>query len=191
MSDQPQNPGQPNPYEGGQYNPNQGGQYNPNQGGQPYSQQPYPQQGGGGYYPPQQPPKRKKWPWILLAIFVVIIAGFASCVALVGGVANEIDKDSKEVVQVTYEITGDGPGGSATYTTGELDTAQETNIQIPWSKQVEITGLLKSVSLIASNDFDSQGSITCTIKRGDTVIVTNTSSGPAATASCSGDADTE
>ncbi len=183
MSDQPQNPGQPDPY--------RGGQFNPNQGGQPYPQQPYPQQ-GGGYYPPQQPPKkRKKWPWILLAIIAVIIAGVASCAALIGGAVNEIDKNSKEVVQVTYEITGDGPGASATYTTGNLDTAQETDIQIPWTKQVDITGLIKSVSLIASNHFNSRGTITCTIKRGGTVIVTNTSSGPGATASCSGDANTD
>ena len=182
MSDQPQNPGQPDPYQGGQYN-------NPGPGNPPYSQ-PYPQQ-GGGYYPPQPPKKRKKWPWVLLAIFVVIIAGIASCAALIGGAVNEIDKDSKKVVQVTYEISGDGPGGSATYTAGDLDTAQETDIQIPWTKQVDITGLMKAVSLIASNSFDSDGTITCTIKQGETVISTNTSSGPGATASCSGTADGE
>ncbi|MCK0517677.1 hypothetical protein [Williamsia sp. DF01-3] len=181
---QPPNPGQPyNPYQDGQQN-------NPYQGGQPYPQGQYPQQ--GGYYAPPQPPKKRKiWPWVLLAIIIVIIAGIASCAALISGAVNEVDKESNEVVQVTYEITGDGPTGSATFTTGELDTAQETDIAIPWTKQVEVTGILKSVSLIATNGIEAQGSITCTIKQGDRVIVTNTSSGPGATASCSGDADDE
>jgi hypothetical protein len=64
---QPPNPGQPyNPYQDGQQN-------NPYQGGQPYPQGQYPQQ--GGYYAPPQPPKKRKiWPWVLLAIIIVIIA---------------------------------------------------------------------------------------------------------------------
>lgn len=177
MSDQPQAPGQPDPYQGGQFT-------NPNQGAQPYPQQ------GGGYYPPP-PKKRKKWPWIVLAIVIVFIAGIASCAALVGGAVNSVNEDSKKVVQVTYEITGDGPGGIATYTSGNLDMAQDTNIQIPWTKEVGITGFGKSVSLTATNGFDSQGSITCAIKQGDKVISTNTASGPGATTTCSGTAETD
>ena len=66
---------------------------------------------------------------------------------------------------------------------------QDTNAALPWTKDVQISGLGKFVSLTATNDFDASGSITCTIKQGEKVISTNTSSGPAATASCSGTAD--
>ena len=109
----PNNPQQPYPIQGGQGQPGQ--PYYPPQPGQPYPG-----------YPATEPPKkkRKKWPWILLAIIVVIIAIVASCSALIGGAVNSVDQESKRVVDVTYEITGDGPTASATYTTGNLDIAQ-------------------------------------------------------------------
>ncbi|WP_431817370.1 hypothetical protein [Gordonia jacobaea] len=174
-------------------NPNNPQQPYPNQGGTPSGQPYYPPQQGQPYpgYPATEPPKqkRKKWPWILLAIFVVIIAIIASCSVLVGGAVKSVDDESKRVVDVTYEITGDGPTASATYTTGNLNIAQDTDVPVPWTKQVQISGLGKSVTLSASNSIDGSGTITCAIKQGDKVISTNTSSGPGATASCSGTAD--
>lgn len=159
----------------------------PNNPGQQYPQQPGQYPPPGPYVPPQK--KRKKWPWVLLALVVVFLVLVGGCIALIGGAAESIDDEAKRTVDVTYEITGDGPTGSATYTTGNLETAQDTDITIPWKKEVQITGLGKSVSLFASNGLNSSGSITCTIRQGDKVISTNTSSGPGASASCSGTAD--
>ncbi|MFW0793314.1 hypothetical protein AAFP30_05840 [Gordonia sp. CPCC 205515] len=166
----------------------------PNYGQQPpnYGQQPYQGQPGQAYpgYPPAQPPKkRKKWPWVLLALVVVFLAIVGGCVALVGGAINSVDEESKKTVSVTYEITGDGPTGSATYTAGNGDTSQDTDVQIPWKKEVQITGLGKYVSLLASNGIDGSGSIKCVIRQGDKVISENTASGPGANASCSGTAE--
>lgn len=164
----------------------------PNYGQQNFGQQPFPQgQPYSGQYPGygvQQPKKRKKWPWVLLAIVVLILALAGGCVALIGGAADSINDESNRVVSVTYEITGEGTG-TATYTTGNLDTAQDTDIALPWSKTVEITGLGKSVSLLASNSFDSAGTIKCVIRQGDKVISENSASGPGASTSCSGQAE--
>jgi len=51
--------------------------------------------------PAGQPLQKKKpvWPWILLAIFVVILLGFGACVAFVGRVANEVTKDSPVTIE--------------------------------------------------------------------------------------------
>ncbi|MBB3039586.1 MmpS family transport accessory protein [Hoyosella altamirensis] len=188
MSDQPPpqqpNPGQPNPE---QYP--QGGQPYPPQGGQSGG---YPPQGGQygpppGYY--QQPPKKKKkWPWILGGIILFFVLIFGGCMALIGGVATELDRESEREVTVTYEVEGDTQSASITYSGRDFNTAQDTNVALPWTTDVTIAGLGKTVSLSASNDYDTGGQITCRIRVGEQVISEQTSSGPFATASCIGNA---
>ncbi|WP_238423048.1 hypothetical protein [Gordonia sp. 'Campus'] len=171
--------------------PNNPGDQQPNYGQQPFQGQPgqpYPGQYPG--YPPAQPPKkRKKWPWVLLALVVVFLVFAGGCVALIGGAAESIEEESERVVNVTYEITGDGPTGSAIYTNGDLNTSTDNDIPIPWKKDVEITGFVKVVSLTASNSFDSTGTIKCIIRQGDKVLSEGTASGPGASANCSGNAE--
>lgn len=57
-------------------------------------------------------PARRKpvWPWVLLAIIVVVFLGFAGCVAFVGKVANEVTKDQPISVQPP---NGGGPTADA------------------------------------------------------------------------------
>lgn len=39
------------------------------------------------------PPRRRRvWPWVLLAVFLVPILGFAACTALVGGAVSAVDQ---------------------------------------------------------------------------------------------------
>ncbi|MEO9329251.1 hypothetical protein [Gordonia aurantiaca] len=121
---QPVNPGDPQPNQG---HPSRFGQQQPYHTQQPYQGQPNP-----GYPPAPAPKKRKKWPWISLALVVLFPALVGGCMALVGGAAVSIDEESKRTVTVTYEITGDGATGSATYTTGDLDMAQDTDVPVPW-----------------------------------------------------------
>ncbi|MGO3325201.1 hypothetical protein [Gordonia sp. (in: high G+C Gram-positive bacteria)] len=157
-----------------------------NSGQPPYGQPgQYPPPGYPGYQPPK---KRKVWPWVLVGVIVLFIAMIGGCFAIVGGAAESIDNESKRVVTVTYEITGDGVG-SAMYTTQNWDTAHDTDVTFPWKKDVQITGLGKPVSLMASNNFDSSGTIKCSIRQGDKVIAENTASGPGASANCSGSAE--
>ncbi|MFD4179975.1 MmpS family transport accessory protein [Rhodococcus sp. NPDC058514] len=180
MSVPPQDPQHP-----GQYPAPGGGQ-----GGQPGQFPPPGQYPPPGYYQQQPPPaKRKKWPWILGGIVLVCILAFAGCAALLGGAANEIDKELNEVVSVTYEVTSDGPTASSiTYTSGDsANTAQDNGASLPWSRNVTVSGL-KIVSLTAQAG-ESATTITCTVRQGSTVISEQTSTGQFAVVSCSGTAE--
>jgi hypothetical protein len=153
----------------------------PSQPGGPFpGQQPYQQ--------PYQPPKKKRriWPWVLGIILVIIIGGFAACTAVVGTAVNEVDKESKTTVKITYKVIGDGPAILTYDVNGKM--TQDTNAQLPWTKETEVTGLSKYVSFSASNGIESGGGkITCQVLRDGKVIIENTANGPGATASCSGD----
>lgn len=194
MPDQPQDQspqGQPEP-QSPQGPPPQG--YYP-QGPPPpqgqYPQGPPPQ----GYYPqgmpPQgqypQPPKKKKWPWILGGILLVILLIVGGCIAVLAGVVKSVDDESKSVVDVHYEVTGTGLASSVLYTGDNMNSAQDTGVPLPWIRDVKISGLLKFVTLTASNGAEG-GTITCKITRGATVISTQTANGPYASVSCSGNA---
>jgi hypothetical protein len=133
------------------------------------------------------PTKKPVWPWVLGAIFLVIFLGVAGCVAFVGGVASNIDKETKREVNVIYGVIGSGRSAAITYSGRDFNTAQETAVSLPWNKSVTIDGLGKTVSLTATNDFDG-GTITCQISANGKTIAQQTSTGPFATASCIGNA---
>ncbi|WP_054600986.1 MmpS family transport accessory protein [Mycolicibacterium fortuitum] len=149
-----------------------------NQPQPPYGQPPY------GYQPPK---KRRVWPWVLGGIFLVMFLGLGACVAFVGGVAKNIDDESKREVTVTYSVTGSGNSAAITYSGRDFNTAQETDVTLPWNKNVTIDGLGKTVSLTVTNDSDG-GTITCEISANGRTLARQTSSGPFATASCIGNA---
>jgi hypothetical protein len=140
-----------------------------------------------GYYYQQSPRKRPVWPWVLGTVFLLVFLGFAACFAFVGGVANNINKESQRQVTVTYEVEGSGSSVAVTYSRSDFNTAQDTDVTLPWTKQITISGFLKTVSLIATNGH-SDGTVTCRILADGNVIAQQTSSGPFATASCIGNA---
>ncbi|MGW5437101.1 MmpS family transport accessory protein [Nocardia asteroides] len=162
--------------------------WQPPAGGPGYSGAGYPPAGyapGGGYPPP--PKKRKVWPWVLGGVLVVILLGFIGCIALVGTAFNEVDKEINRAVTVTYQVEGTGTASSITYSGKNMDIAQDTEVALPWTKDVTVDGFVKTVTLTASAGADG-GQITCRIRAGDDVIAEQTASGPWASASCSGDA---
>lgn len=148
----------------------------------------HPQPGGypaqGGY--PQPPKKKKVWPWVLGGIALVFLLIVGGCVAIVGVAANEIDKEANREVTVAYEVTGTGTA-SVFYSGRNFDTAQENDTALPWTKNVTMDGLLKVVSLTATNGAED-GEISCRITVGGKVIAEQTSSGAFATVTCTGDA---
>ncbi|ALG83898.1 MmpS family transport accessory protein [Gordonia phthalatica] len=155
---------------------------------QPQQPNPYGQQ----YVPQPVPTKRKKWPWIVGAIVVVFIAIVAGCSAMVGGVANELDKQANSTATVTYRVTGDG-AAMITYSDKDFNMAQDTQAALPWEKEVTLTGFGKLASLSATNDFEAAAGqkITCEILVNGQVKNTQTSSGPAASAHCTYSVQTE
>jgi hypothetical protein len=145
----------------------------------------YQQPPATGYY--QQPPRRRKpvWPWVLGGAFLVIVLGIGGCVAFVGAVAHNLAQESAREVVVTYEVSGAGGSVAVTFSGRDFNTAQETDVALPWNKQVTIDGLGKTVILTATNDGD-HGTITCRISANGRVVSEQTSTGPFASASCVG-----
>lgn len=144
----------------------------------PYPQNPYPQ-----YPAPPEKKKRKKWPWIVLGIFVVIIGSIGGCMAMVGGVANEIDKESKKEVEVVYRVKGTGTP-SVTFSSENFNLAQESDVRLPWTKTVKVTGFGKTASLTATNGSESNSTVTCEIVVDGQVKSTQTARGSFASAHC-------
>jgi hypothetical protein len=164
----------------------QGNPYDPSR--PPAGYPPYPPP---GYY--QQPPRKKPvWPWVLGGMFLLMLLGIGGCLAFIGGVATNIDKESKRQVAVTYEVVGSGNSVSVSYTnsdnkpgTQDLGLAQETGVALPWQKEVTVDGLVKTATLTATNGAQG-GEITCRIRADGKVIAEQTSKGQFATASCTG-----
>lgn len=163
------------------------GDPNPYQSQQPYGQQPYGQQPYP--YPPQPPQKKRKiWPWILGGVILVFVLIIGGCVALVGTAANEVDKQSKKEVEVTYRVSGTGTA-SITWTDKDFNIAQATNVTLPWEKKVTVTGFAKAASLTVTNNESDTASTKCEIIVGDQVKYTQTATGPYASATCTGSVD--
>jgi hypothetical protein len=165
---------------------------------QPYGQQPYP--------PPYPPRKRKVWPWILLAVAVLVFGG---CVAIIGAAGNEaakaIDaaatsiqsaaespdapippltpKPSGKGKTVVYEIISDSDLKSVTYFDANSEIQQETDASAPWTKTVTNTSTYAIAGLGAQTDGTS---VTCRITVDGKVKDEKTSTGKYAVVNCTG-----
>ncbi|WP_210746812.1 MmpS family transport accessory protein [Nocardia speluncae] len=101
--------------------------------------------------------------------------------------AEDSDDDAGDEITVTYEVRGTGSEAAVTYLGRDQGMAQETGVSLPWSKDVLISGWDRIVSMTAANG-PAGGDITCRILVDGRVMTEQTSSGPYASASCSGDA---
>ncbi|MGI5219656.1 MmpS family transport accessory protein [Nocardia sp. CA-290969] len=144
----------------------------------------YPSGEQQGHQPPRQ---TSRWPWIVAGVALVFVLLVGGCVAAYAMLVNEADEQVEGDITVTYRVDGTAPASSVTYLGPDLGMARETGVAVPWSKDVTIQGWGKIVSLTANNGPDG-GDITCRILVGGKVMSEQTSSGPYASASCSGDA---
>ncbi|MFD4405074.1 MmpS family transport accessory protein [Nocardia sp. NPDC058499] len=159
--DQPQDSGEPQGYQQGQNPP--AGMSSPE------------------YRSPQQ---KARWPWIaggfVLILVLLVAAGFTLF-------RNEGDERAGNEISVTYEVRGTGSEAAVTYLGQDQGMAQETGVSLPWSKVVPVRDWDRIVSMTAANG-PAGGDITCRILVDGRVMTEQTSSGPYASASCSGDA---
>lgn len=151
-----------------------------------------PQGSGPGRYPPagrpspDYPPPLKvaRWLWIaggvVLILALLVAAGFTIS-------ANEGDEHAGSEITVTYEVRGASAEAAVTYLGQDRGMAQETGVSLPWSKDVPVRGWDRIVSMTAANG-PTGGDITCRILVDGRVMTEQTSSGPYASVSCSGDA---
>lgn len=125
---------------------------------------------------------------IVLAGVILLVIVVGGCAALIGGVANEVDKEMKKdaatVVAVKYEVMG-GQGADITFSTdGGGEVSQENGAKTPWSKTVKIKGdpFLNTYSVLAQNK--GGGTIRCKITVDGEVVKENQSKGQFAIADC-------
>jgi len=146
----------------------------------------------GNWYPPQQTPgeapKKKfyKRVWFWLLIVVVLGLGGCSAVLIGGGVA--IDRAAHVQHTVVYAVTGTSPASNITYNTlqegsGQNGESQVSNVALPWTKTISVSGLVTAFDVIASVG-EGGGSVTCTIAEDGRQIATNTATGAFSSATC-------
>lgn len=135
--------------------------------------------------PEYRPPRQKeRWPWIAGGFALILVLLVAAGFTLFG---NEGDERAGNEITVTYEVRGTGSEAEVTYLGQDQGMAQETGVSLPWSKVVPVRGWDRIVSMTAANG-PAGGDITCRILVEGRVMTEQTSSGPYASASCSGDA---
>ena len=182
MSNPHHDPNQPGPHDGG--HPGHSGQPGqPGHGGQPnYAGQPqvvYVQE-------PKKPLYKRPGCLIplILAILAILIVG--GCMAMLGGAANEVDKQMNAEHKITYAIEGDATDATVTYNVDETNTAQDSGVAAGWTKDVTVKGIFGG-HISASNGLYDTGGITCKIIANGKTLSENTATGEFASASCSAD----
>ncbi|GGL19777.1 MmpS family transport accessory protein [Nocardia jinanensis] len=128
-----------------------------------------------------------RWSWAVGGVTLLVLCLVGGCLAVVAGVSDEVGDRSGPAVTVTYRVEGTGDDVSITYLDNDLGMAGETAAALPWRREVTIDGFGTMVSLTAINDADG-GEVTCRILVGDRIVSEQTSTGPYASAGCSGDA---
>ncbi|MEV0047926.1 hypothetical protein AB0H60_31260 [Nocardia rhamnosiphila] len=143
---------------------------------------PYGSYPGPGY---GRPPKKKaKWPWILAGIMVVLLVLLGACIAFTGG-GHEVDQQAAAQVTLILEVSSDGPLDAHTsYSRGDGSTIEQANQQrLSSTTPVTVTGLAHPFSLTAQADRTAT-TITCTVREGEKILTTHTSTGPSVIVSC-------
>lgn len=139
-----------------------------------YPQQPQPQYG--------EPAKKKHTLRNVLIVFgVLAVLGIGGCAAIVAAIGGEVDESHT----VVYKVAGTSKAASLTYSTdGSTTMEQLQGEKLPWSKTLQIKGLIPVYQVSAQNEIGQTGTVTCTIEVDGKPVKTATSKGAGAIASC-------
>ncbi|HKS46054.1 MAG TPA: DUF4190 domain-containing protein [Amycolatopsis sp.] len=124
---------------------------------------------------------------LAIAGLVLSVVGLLVCVAWLAGLARLIGNPAGDMTFVRYDVSGTAHAGTITYSAfgeGENATSREYTM-LPWSKDIQIKGLLEGSSLTITTGADG-GTVTCKVVVNGTEIKQSTASGPFATAVCEG-----
>ncbi|MEJ2854734.1 MULTISPECIES: MmpS family transport accessory protein [unclassified Saccharothrix] len=122
-----------------------------------------------------------------LVVCILWVAVFGKAASEAADDLEQLKQESEKQVTLVYEVTGDAPGATVTYSTfGDTGSAtnQEELKTLPWTKQVTTKGLFSGGSLTVTAGADG-GTVTCKITVDGVEKKTGTGTGPFATASCS------
>lgn len=126
---------------------------------------------------------RARRPWVAAGTVSVILCLVGGCVAAVAGIGT--GEETVSEIAVSYEVEGTTADISVTYLDHDLGMAREPAAGLPWRRDVLIESFGTMVSLIAVSDADG-GEVTCRIRIGGRLASEQTSTGPYASAACSG-----
>ncbi|GAA1279806.1 MmpS family transport accessory protein [Saccharothrix xinjiangensis] len=122
-----------------------------------------------------------------LVVCVLWAAVFTKAASDVSTALDDLDAQANKEAVLVYEITGDVPSASITYSThGDGGSAmnQEEATTLPWTKELTVKGLFSGGTLSASTGAEG-GTVTCRITVDGVEKKTATASGPFSMASCS------
>lgn len=133
--------------------------------------------------PAPAPKKRRTLRTVLIILGVLAVLGLGSCIA---GVA-VVGKKTNETHTVTYKVTGTSQTAILAYTTdGRTATAQESAAKVPFTKTLEIKGVLVPIFQIsARSGIGQSGSVTCSIEVDGKEVKKGTAAGSGQLANCS------
>jgi hypothetical protein len=152
---------------------------------QQYPQDPQQPQQPPQYQPAPPPKKKHTLRNVFLVIMLLGVLAIGGCVALAGGISNEIDKQANTEHTVVYKVTGTSKAASLTYTTdGSTTTEQVASAKLPWTKTLKIKGLIPVYQISAQNGIGQKGTVVCTIEVDGKAVKTATGTGEASIASC-------
>jgi len=131
-------------------------------------------------YPYQNPAPRKRHTvlWILLAVALVIIAGFAACTISVGHAVSQATAPRT----LTYELEGYGVA-TVSYTSAGGGLSQYAGTKLPFTTDVSVSGV--AISILTATMDQRGGTVTCRIvdKSSGKTLSETKSSGPFSTCS--------
>jgi hypothetical protein len=122
---------------------------------------------------------------------VAIVLGLGGCLSVIAGHRHmaAFVHSAHVTSTITYSVTGTGQAKSITYATLQGGSRQNgearvTDVTLPWSKTITASGLFPSFDVSATNG-DGGGSLACSITEDGQPVISNTTKGAFATASCS------
>lgn len=129
--------------------------------------------------------------WLRVLTGVVALGLLAGVVVLVANGKDDAATTQAVAGEITYEVSFDHPvqGGvlstniAVAYTDSDGRITQTTARTVPWITTVDITSPGRLPAVTATND-DTDQTIVCTVRSGDTVLSTRVASGPHASAAC-------
>jgi hypothetical protein len=129
---------------------------------------------------------------LILAIVMTVL--YAAIFFGISKAVSDQHKAASTSHTVVYSVTGAAQDANITYATftdGNAGTQQSSSTPLPFTKTITVKGSSSSFSfnsftLTAMNGISDTGSISCTIKVDGKTVVSQTSTGSLAAATCSG-----
>lgn len=129
---------------------------------------------------------RRTWPAALLGVAALTLSTSCGLPTTATPGATPSGAPTADTAAVVYEILGSGAASNISYNTdGAGSIAQESDVTLPWRKEITIKRGFAITTLTAQNK--GSGQLTCRISVDGAVSKENTSTGKYAVVTCAGE----